>query len=120
MKIFLVFSALLALAAAKYFTTGNDHLDVDEVMRHPDRIRKFVECFVDRAPCDALAESYKVIMPEAISTACRRCNDPQKHMWQRFLWGLRVHYPHYYEAYRQKYDPKNIYMDDMERAVADF
>ncbi|CAH4030403.1 unnamed protein product [Pieris brassicae] len=120
MKVIIIITALMAITLAEdivYFTTGNDNLDVEEVMKHPEQIKAFVDCFVDRAPCDPLSLSYKENMPEAVTTACHRCNDAQKHLWSGFLSGLKKNYPKHYEAFQQKYDPKKLYFAALEKAV---
>ncbi|XP_047521367.1 ejaculatory bulb-specific protein 3-like [Pieris napi] len=123
MKVLIIITALIACTLAEdivYFTTENDNLDADEVMKHPDQIKAFVDCFVDRAPCDSLGLSYKKDMPEAISTACHRCNNAQKHLWSQFLSGLKQYYPEHYEDFQQKYDPNKIYLDALEKAVEEY
>nr|QDW65484.1 chemosensory protein 18 [Pieris rapae] len=120
MKFVIIITALIASSLAEdivYFTTENDNLDVDEVMKHPEQVKAFVDCFVDRAPCDPLSLSYKENMPEAVTTACHRCNNAQKHLWSGFLSGLKQYYPEYYEAFQLKYDPKKIYFVALEKAV---
>lgn len=57
-------------------------------------------------------------MPEAIATACRRCNDAQKHIYWKFLQGLKAMYPEEYQNYRKKYDPDNKYIDALEKAIS--
>ncbi|XP_047521456.1 ejaculatory bulb-specific protein 3-like [Pieris napi] len=123
MKLFIILSALVAMTIAEdivYFTTDNDYLDIDTAMKDPTLVKGFIDCFVDRAPCDPLSQSYKKNMPEAVPTACHRCNDPQKHLWNRFLTALKESYPQYYWDYEEKYDPNHIYLPLLEKAVAEY
>ncbi|CAK1552530.1 unnamed protein product [Leptosia nina] len=123
MKSFILLSALVAFVAAdsiEYYTTGNDYYDVDAMMKDSTSFKKFVDCYLDVGPCDALTASFKVNANEAIATACRRCNDAQKHLVNRTFWGLKNLHPEYYEKFQKKYDPDNIYFADFEKAVAGY
>lgn len=60
--------ALFALAAAhaelapetvEYYTTADDNLDIATVVGEIARMKRFVDCFLDRAPCSVRTASYK-------------------------------------------------------------
>ncbi|CAK1552531.1 unnamed protein product [Leptosia nina] len=123
MKSFIILSALVALVVAdsiEYYTTNDDHYDIDAMMKDPIKVKSFMDCFLDIGSCDSLAESYKKNMKDAVATACRRCNDPQKHLWNRALWGLKNLHPAYFEKFQKKYDPENLYIPALEKAVAGY
>ncbi|CAH4030399.1 unnamed protein product [Pieris brassicae] len=110
----------LAVADIKYYTTADDNIDVDALMKNSELVKWHMDCFVDRRPCEPFSQSYKDNMVEAISTACLRCTLAQKNRWNKFLAGLKRDYPSEYVAFQKKYDPNNIYMDEFENAVANF
>ncbi|VVC97639.1 unnamed protein product [Leptidea sinapis] len=119
-KMFITFSALVAFVAAahpNYFVTGNDHLDVDQIMGEPNIMTGYLNCFLDEGPCDALAQSYKKNLPDAFRSACSRCSDDQKHLVYRFLDDLPKDYPAQYIKFLKKYDPQKKYIDALRKAV---
>ncbi|XP_047521471.1 ejaculatory bulb-specific protein 3-like [Pieris napi] len=121
MRIFIILSLVaLAVADITYFTTADDNIDLDTLMKNSELVKWHMDCFVDRRPCEPFSQSYKDNMVEAVSTACRRCTLAQKNRWNKFLSGLKRDYPWEYEAFQKKYDPDNIYMVTFENAVADY
>ncbi|XP_039759565.1 uncharacterized protein LOC120633423 [Pararge aegeria] len=118
MKVIVVF-ALISLAAAnvEYYTTADDNLNMEEVVAEIERLQRYVDCFLDRAPCSERTASYKKIIPESLMTKCEKCNDAQKHLAHGFLRGLKAALPEEYISFRLKYDPEDKYFDDFEKAV---
>ncbi|VVC97633.1 unnamed protein product [Leptidea sinapis] len=53
-----------------------------------------------------------VLIPDAFSESCRRCNAKQKHMGNVFFENLKK-YPEYYDEIVKKYDPSGIYTDKL-------
>ncbi|XP_069361651.1 LOW QUALITY PROTEIN: ejaculatory bulb-specific protein 3-like [Maniola hyperantus] len=107
------------LALNSTTTTGNDHLDVDAFLADRAKTKQFLDCYLDLGPCSELAASYNVrIMPEAIVQACRRCNQDQKHIFWKYLKGIKVMLPEEYRSLREKYDPDNIYFEGLETEIS--
>lgn len=60
MKWLLVLSALLVLGAAEeLYTTENDDLDIEAVVKDPETRKEFNECFTDVGPCRDAAADFK-------------------------------------------------------------
>nr|QDW65479.1 chemosensory protein 13 [Pieris rapae] len=122
MKVLLLSSLLVIAVGHKcgYFTTADDHYDVAAVLKDPVQVKYHMDCFVGRRICEPFSFSYKKNMPEAIPTACLRCTDGQKHMWNIWLNGLKKYYPTEYLAFQQKYDRSNIFLDELMKAVENY
>ncbi|XP_023942514.1 ejaculatory bulb-specific protein 3-like [Bicyclus anynana] len=120
MKVLILF-ALCALAAAEdYYTTGNDYLDVDAFFADNKLPKEYMECYMDRGPCPELAASYKKIIPEAVEQACKKCSSPQRHIFGKYLQGLKTLYPEDYQNFKKKYDPDNKYFDALEKVLSNY
>ncbi|PZC77879.1 hypothetical protein B5X24_HaOG200675 [Helicoverpa armigera] len=121
MKCIYVLSFLLALAAVQAedkYSTENDNLDIDAVVANVDTLTNFVACFVDQEPCDAVAADFKKDIQEAVTTRCAKCTDAQKHIFYKFILGLKEELPRGYEEFRRKYDPENKHFSALENAVS--
>ncbi|XP_022128510.2 ejaculatory bulb-specific protein 3 [Pieris rapae] len=121
MRVFIILSlVVLAVADIQYYTTADDNIDIETLMKNSELVKWHMDCFVDRRPCEPFSQSYKDNMVEGIATACLRCTPAQKGKWKTFLVALKRDYPSEYEAFQKKYDPGHIYMDAFETAVANY
>lgn len=61
MKSILVIAALIgaAIAQSYFYTTADDFLDMNGVVRDNLKLRAMTDCFLDKKPCDKVAASYK-------------------------------------------------------------
>nr|AND82448.1 chemosensory protein 6 [Athetis dissimilis] len=123
MKCIYVLSLLLAFVAVQAedkYSTENDDLDIDAVVANIDTLRGFVGCFMDTVTCHEVAADFKKDIPEAVETNCIKCTDAQKHIFHKFLLGLKEKLPSDYEAFKNKFDPENKHFTALEAAVASF
>ncbi|XP_047521482.1 allergen Tha p 1-like [Pieris napi] len=123
MKIILLLAVVGAAASADtidFFSTADDNLDMEAVINDPAKLKAMTDCFLDKGPCDPVAQSYKLIIPQAFPHACGRCNDAQKHLAHTYLRGLLSKIPEDYDGFLKKYDPQGIYLDNFMEAVKDY
>ncbi|CAH0590221.1 unnamed protein product [Chrysodeixis includens] len=121
MKFFYALSVLLVLAsvqAEETYSTENDDLDIDAVVADLDTLKGFVGCFMDTVTCHTVAADFKKDIPEAINTNCLKCTQAQKHIFHKFLLGLKEKLPADYESFKAKFDPERKHFDALEVAVA--
>ncbi|KAH9642514.1 hypothetical protein HF086_008924 [Spodoptera exigua] len=57
-------------------------------------------------------------IPDAVATSCAKCTNAQKHIFHKFLLGLKEKLPSDYEAFKKKFDPQGQYFEALEAAVA--
>ncbi|XP_045490494.1 uncharacterized protein LOC110997583 [Pieris rapae] len=122
MKIILLLAIVGAALAGKidFFSTADDYLDMEAVVNDPAKLKAMTDCFLDRGPCDPVAQSYKIIIPESMAHACGRCNDAQKHLANTYLRGLFWKIPEDYDNFLKKFDPQGIFLDKFMEAVKDY
>ncbi|XP_022834083.1 ejaculatory bulb-specific protein 3-like isoform X1 [Spodoptera litura] len=121
MKCIYVLSVLLVFAAVQAdekYSSENDDLDIDAVVADVDALKGFVGCFMDAVTCHAVAADFKKDLPEAVATSCSKCTDAQKHIFHRFLLGLKQKLPADYEAFKKKFDPEGLHFHTLEANVA--
>ncbi|CAG4947291.1 unnamed protein product [Colias eurytheme] len=114
MKTVILLCALFGASMAQqieYYRTANDYLDMNAVVEDPKKLQEFVDCFLERQPCDEVPASYLAIIPDSLETACVKCNPAQKHLANTFLTGLRKKMPTEYDNFVKKFDPEGKYMD---------
>nr|ABU87405.1 chemosensory-like protein [Trichoplusia ni] len=110
--------AIWLMPAYNTYGTENDDLDIDAVVADLDTLRGFVGCFMDTTPCHTVAADFKKDIPEAIKTNCLKCTQAQKHIFHKFLLGLKEKLPTEYEAFKAKFDPEGKHFTALETAVA--
>ncbi|GBP07817.1 Ejaculatory bulb-specific protein 3 [Eumeta japonica] len=119
MKFFVLFGVALGLAAAaELYSSENDNIDIEGILSRSEEFKGLVDCFLDRGPCDAVAADFRKDLPEAVEQSCAKCTDAQKHLFNRFLGGLKEKSPQDHDAFKAKYDPENKYFGELEQAVA--
>ncbi|XP_023942512.2 ejaculatory bulb-specific protein 3 [Bicyclus anynana] len=115
----IVLFALVAVAAVKAetYVTADDDLDMKAVVADLDRLVRYLDCFMDRAPCSVRTASYKKIIADSIATGCAKCNNAQKRLANDFISGIKAILPLEYFNFRLKYDPEGKHFDDFEKIV---
>ncbi|KAL0869962.1 hypothetical protein ABMA27_006151 [Loxostege sticticalis] len=118
MKFIVVLAVIVGLAMAdEKYTSENDNFDVDALVANIDELKKFSGCFLDINDCDAVAADFKKDIPEAFQQACAKCTDAQKHIFKKFIAGLKEKLPHDYEAFMKKYDPESKFYPALEKVI---
>nr|QDW65485.1 chemosensory protein 19 [Pieris rapae] len=122
MKIILL---LLVVGAAsvhsiEYYSTADDYMDMEGVVRDPAKLKAMTDCFLDSGPCDPIAQSIKLIVADSIARGCDRCNDAQKHLANTFCRGLFWKQPLVYKNFVNKFDPQGNFMANFMEAVKDY
>ncbi|CAH0590220.1 unnamed protein product [Chrysodeixis includens] len=114
---------LVALAVAVHgetYDTVHDDLDVEALVADEAQFKAFVGCFIDTAPCNDVSNAFKNDAPEVIAQACGKCTTEQKHIVKVLTQSFKKTWPEDYEVFKKKYDPKGIYFEKLEAAVADY
>ncbi|CAK1552217.1 unnamed protein product [Leptosia nina] len=119
MKVFILLVVLGVAFAEKinYYRTADNHYDMQSVVDNPKKLQDFVDCFLDRKPCDPVPASYRKIIPETIETACYRCNADVKHLANVFMLGLKKNNPTEYVNFVNRYDPEGKYIEKFMESV---
>nr|XP_032519990.1 uncharacterized protein LOC116772066 [Danaus plexippus plexippus] len=118
MKIFITLAALVINAVvAEEELYDLPLLDMREIARNPDQLKSFLDCLLDRAPCNPLYQGYRDLAPESIRESCRKCTPALKIFAYVFFTTLKTFLPEEYQNFRNKYDPDNIYIDRLEEEV---
>ncbi|CAK1552532.1 unnamed protein product [Leptosia nina] len=113
MKAFILVAVFLGAVTADviFYTTADDNLNMQAVVDDPVKLQSYVDCFLDRKPCDPIPASYKEIIPDSIETGCKRCNPAQKRLANTFLIGLKKKLPKEYQRFLAKYDPTGKFIE---------
>lgn len=59
MKCIFLLPILMAVAAAETYSTENDNLDIEAVVRDLTTLISFLDCFNDKKPCDEVQADFK-------------------------------------------------------------
>nr|ADO95154.1 chemosensory protein [Antheraea yamamai] len=111
---------LASVYAKETYTTENDNLDIEALIRDVPALEEFVGCFLDTVECNPVAADFKNDIKEAVEQLCEKCTDAQKHIFKRFLEGLKEKLPAKYEAFKKKYDADGNHFPALEAVIADF
>ncbi|OWR46009.1 chemosensory protein [Danaus plexippus plexippus] len=120
MKIVILLSLLSVVAANDHFYYNLIPLEVTALAKNPKQIFEFLDCLLDKGPCNDVFEGYRAVSLEAVQQACKRCTADQKRFGNIFLMLLRKLLPQEYHNFRYKYDPKNKYFDALEAELSKY
>nr|BAM19238.1 unknown secreted protein [Papilio polytes] len=118
MKCILLLPILMAVVAAETYSTENDNLDIEAVVRDLPTLISFLDCFNDKKPCDEVQADFKNDMPEAFENACAKCTAAQKHIFKRFLEECEKKAPEDLKALKKKYDPDSKHYAKLVAAIS--
>ncbi|CAK1584464.1 unnamed protein product [Parnassius mnemosyne] len=121
MKCILLLSLLMVVTACyatETYSTENDDIDIDAVINDMDKLKSFMDCFLDKNTCDAVQADFKKDIPEAFQQACAKCTAAQKHIFRRFLEGAGEKLPEDLNVLKKKYDPESKYFVPLQAAIA--
>nr|QKK82652.1 chemosensory protein [Histia rhodope] len=117
MKTILVLFALLGSTIAQTYTPTNDDFNIEALLSDIDALKGFINCFLDKGNCDAIAADFKNELQEAINDGCSKCTPAQKHIFKRFLEGGNEKLPSYIQEFKNKYDPDGSHFSKLEKAL---
>ncbi|XP_041985132.1 ejaculatory bulb-specific protein 3-like [Aricia agestis] len=98
----------------------NENFKFEDLEKNPAALKKQVDCYLDRAPCDDIPQHYKTHIREEIVNSCAECDVRLKHNIKTFLHILKKTLPEEYKSFRAKYDPDGTLFDRIENIVTPF
>nr|QCZ25116.1 chemosensory protein 2 [Nezara viridula]QWS70521.1 chemosensory protein 9 [Cylas formicarius] len=96
------------------YTTKYDNIDLDEILNNTRLLDKYFNCLVEKDKCTTDGKELKDIVPDALKTACSKCNEKQKGGVEKVLRFLIEKKRDYYDELSKKYDPEGIYLKKYE------
>nr|UNG39404.1 chemosensory protein 10 [Apocheima cinerarius] len=121
MTVSLVITLLLlpiVVAQDKYYDRRYDYFEIDYFVNNPRLLKKYLDCFLDQGPCTPIGRVFKQVLPEVISTACKKCTPLQKRFTKKAFNAFKTTLPEMHQELKKKYDPQNKYYDAFEKAIA--
>nr|WVD93728.1 chemosensory protein 4 [Graphosoma rubrolineatum] len=98
-----------AVSAASTYTTKYDNIDLDEILNNDRLYKKYFDCLVSKGKCTADGKELKDILPDALATECKKCNEKQKAGAEKVLKFMLEKKNEDYAALEKIYDPEGIY-----------
>uniref|UniRef100_A0A1A9V6A2 Uncharacterized protein n=1 Tax=Glossina austeni TaxID=7395 RepID=A0A1A9V6A2_GLOAU len=100
----------VAVIAEEQYTTKFDNIDVDEILASDRLFDNYFKCLVDEGKCTPEGRELKKTLPDALETACAKCNDKQKATVDKVIRFLTEKKPAQWKALQAKYDPSGEYL----------
>ncbi|CAB3231671.1 unnamed protein product [Arctia plantaginis] len=113
-NLYMLFFAVVSVKALDH-----EDLDIDILLSDSNHFENIVNCFLDKVPCDDVAASLKSDLPVVVESSCDRCTPKEKHIVKAFIDAFNQA-PKLFKDFKAKYDPKRIYLSNLEAAVAAF
>nr|BCX55333.1 chemosensory protein 1 [Plautia stali] len=99
----------LALAKPDGYTTKYDNVDLDEILNNDRLYKKYFDCLANKGPCTPDGKELKEIIPDALKTACKKCNEKQKKGVEKVFRFALENKRKDYDVLEKIYDPEGIY-----------
>lgn len=59
MKLLVVLAIVGFVASQDLYDSNNDNVDIEGIVADPNKLQAFMDCFLDRHPCDEVAADFK-------------------------------------------------------------
>ncbi|XP_019891877.2 ejaculatory bulb-specific protein 3 [Musca domestica] len=102
-------SMTLALADEEKYTTKYDGIDIDGILKSDRLFNHYYKCLIDKGACTPDGRELKRILPDALRTECRKCNDKQRANADKVIRFIIDKKPEEWKALQAKYDPQRVY-----------
>ncbi|KAL6444088.1 hypothetical protein ACFW04_001795 [Cataglyphis niger] len=103
-----VFSGLVS--GTEIYPDAYNNVDVDAILNSERLLHQYMDCILEKGSCTADARSLKRELPEAVATACEKCNLKQRQGARKISNYLKEHKPELWTAFLEKYDPNKEYI----------
>ncbi|RZC39775.1 chemosensory protein [Asbolus verrucosus] len=120
MKLFIValFVAFFVIAyAAEKYTTKYDNVDLEKILKSERLLRNYVNCLLDKGRCSPDGQELKKVLPDALSTSCKKCSETQKQGTKRIIQYLIKNKRNWWDQLEAKYDPTGSYRIQYEKEL---
>ncbi|KAJ9585928.1 hypothetical protein L9F63_020436 [Diploptera punctata] len=109
----LLLLALVAIVicspAQDRYTTKYDNIDVDGILKSERLLKNYFNCIMGRGPCTREGQLLKELIPDALSTECKKCSEVQKKQAGKVLAYVQLNHPEMFQQVLDKYDPDGTY-----------
>nr|ALS03832.1 chemosensory protein 7 [Ectropis obliqua] len=109
---------MTVVAQEKYYDRRYDYFNIDYFVNNPRLLKKYLNCFLDQGPCTPIGRVFKQVLPEVITTACKKCTPLQKRFTYKAFNAFKTMLPDLHQDLREKYDPQNKYYDEFEKVTS--
>lgn len=112
MKFAVVLLALTACVLAAdddHYTTKYDNVNIDAILANKRLTTNYVNCLLDKGKCSEDGKVLKEVIPDALVTDCRKCNEKQKTSVKKVALHLLKNRKSDWDALIAKYDPEGKY-----------
>nr|ALS03871.1 chemosensory protein 2 [Ectropis obliqua] len=128
MKSFYILFAFFAVCAAQTvapatstseaYYTSDENVDIEALVSNHDAMKQYVDCFTGKVECGPEAGAAKGEFPDALSDACAKCTQVQKHTSKVFFAEFKKSFPADYEAMKKAFDAENKLFPAFDAAIA--
>lgn len=109
MKIVIIFLAVVSayvLAEDDHYTTKYDNVNIDSILANKRLTTNYVNCLLEKGKCSEDGKVLKEVIPDALVTDCRKCNEKQKSSVRKVALHLLKNRKSDWDALIAKYDPE--------------
>lgn len=119
MKFAIVFLALTACVFAEedHYPTKYDNVNIDNILANQRLTTNYVNCLLDKGKCSEDGKALKEVIPDALVTECRKCNEKQRASVKKVALHLLKNRKADWDALIAKYDPETKYRSSYQRYI---
>ncbi|CAH1395227.1 unnamed protein product [Nezara viridula] len=99
----------LVFAKPDGYTTKYDNIDLDEILSNERLYKKYFDCLANKGPCTPDGKELKDVIPDALKTGCKKCNEKQKKGAEKVFRYILKNKRADYDVLEKIYDPEGIY-----------
>ncbi|CAB3370581.1 ejaculatory bulb-specific protein 3-like [Cloeon dipterum] len=107
-------SAAPQTKTADKYTEKFDTVDIDQILASERLVNNYFNCLMERGPCTPEGTELRSVLPDALESACSKCNDKQKNATEKVFQHLSQNKPKLWKELTDKYDPRGTYRSKYE------
>ncbi|XP_020289355.1 ejaculatory bulb-specific protein 3-like [Pseudomyrmex gracilis] len=113
-----VFSGFVSGTEEEFYSDTYDNVDIDAILGNERLVKQYMNCILDKGSCTADGRSLRRILPDALATTCKKCNQRQREIARKIGNYLKTNRPEEWAEFVRKFDPNNQYIVPFDRFLA--
>lgn len=94
------------------YTTRYDNVNIDNILSNNRLRNNYIKCLLGEGKCNPEGATLKQIVPDALKTACKKCNPLQRRAVTKIAKYMMKNQPKDWEKLTKKYDPKGEFTEE--------
>ncbi|KAG5883687.1 hypothetical protein JTB14_007407 [Gonioctena quinquepunctata] len=108
-----------ARSKAPNYPTKYDNIDLESILSNFRILRNYIDCCVDKKPCDAQGLELKAHIRDALENNCDKCSEVQRKAVKKVCKKVYTEKPEWWKELCDHFDPEGKYQEKYQKFIED-